>query len=385
MPGKAVEDLLAAEVILRDVTRRVVPNTALSSLFGWAMQDRNPDDVDDAGNQTGNMIEEPLRNFKYDFIDETKLVAEGREPGAPLSLIAPLELNVVTGVMPRVAESIPLLHEKLNQLRQYGGPRNIVDQRGQRYIQIQKNFMTKRVANLIEFQTAAMIRGQYYYQRRGDQILHSMTSSGNDTEINFRIPDDNKTQLDMGTGGDLISASWATASTDIPANIFAVNDAMVSLTGRGVEHILVSNVVWNHVMNNTAVQDQAGSANTPFERIDRRGSGDFSAVLRSMPWLEWHIIDYRLNEYTGSADADFKLIPDDIAVFLPNPSSEWVQYLNGMETVTEGPNGNVSEQFGFYPYAYPTNDPSGWKLNSIHNGLPALYNPNAIAYGTVVF
>ena len=60
-----------------------------------------------------------------------------------------------------------------------------------------------------------------------------------------------------------------------------------------------------------------------------------------------------------------------------------MQYLEGSEIVTEGPGGPKSEVFGFYPFSYPTHDPSGWDLCAVFNGIPALYLPNALAYGVI--
>ena len=60
-----------------------------------------------------------------------------------------------------------------------------------------------------------------------------------------------------------------------------------------------------------------------------------------------------------------------------------MRYLEGSEIVTEGPGGQRAEQFGFYPFAYPTHDPSGWELSAVMNGIPALFTPSAMAYGLI--
>jgi hypothetical protein len=60
-----------------------------------------------------------------------------------------------------------------------------------------------------------------------------------------------------------------------------------------------------------------------------------------------------------------------------------VQYLEGSEFVTEGPNGPKHERLGFYAWSFPTHDPSGWELCAVFNGIPALYTPSAIAYGLI--
>jgi hypothetical protein len=102
-------------------------------------------------------------------------------------------------------------------------------------------------------------------------------------------------------------------------------------------------------------------------------------VLRAIPWLQWHIVDYSLKVWDGSAFTDpIRLIADDQVTFFPTPSPEWCQYLNGGEVVTEGPNGVRAFRHGYYAYGYANWNPSGWTLNHVHNGFPALYIPGAI-------
>src|SRR5256886_16447910 len=70
-------------------------------------------------------------------------------------------------------------------------------------------YLAQRFANLIEFQTAAMIRGQYSYTTDGDLLRHGFT--GSDTTINYQIPAGNLNQLDMLGSGNILNADWATA------------------------------------------------------------------------------------------------------------------------------------------------------------------------------
>ncbi|MFI4874765.1 MAG: hypothetical protein ACIALR_05490, partial [Blastopirellula sp. JB062] len=136
-------------------------------------------------------------------------------------------------------------------------------------------------------------------------------------------------------------------------------------------------------LSNNFVVAQAGSANTPFMEISRENAGEFTCRLKAIPWITFHIVDYGLELWNGSAYAWETLIEDDHAAFIPGPNARWVEYIRGCEWVTEGPNGVKTLQYGFYPYAFPTNNPSGWSLNAVFNGLPALKRPKAIAYADV--
>ena len=182
-----------------------------------------------------------------------------------------------------------------------------------------------------------MLRGSYSYDEDGDDLRHGFT--GGETTIDFRIPAGNLTQLDMLGGGNILDADWATAATDIPGHLHEINAAMIQLTGMGLAHVVLTSVGWQHIVNNTKVQAQGGSGMTAFESLQRVSGGEFTAMLRALPWLTFHVIDYGLEIWNGSSETFTKLIEDDHAAFLPEPSPRWVQYLEGSEIVTEGPNG----------------------------------------------
>jgi hypothetical protein len=281
---------------------------------------------------------------------------------------------------PRAAEKIQLLDEELLNRRPIGGRSAGLD-RSEVFVTRQEAYLAQRFANLIEFQTAALFRGSYSYTADGDLLRHGF--SGGETTINFGVPAGNLTQLDMLGDGNILDADWNTAATDIPAHLHAINAAMIQLTGMGLAHVVVTSVGWQMIVNNTKVQDQGGSSGPVFQRLERVSGGEFTATLRGLPWLTFHVIDYGLEIWDGSAETFTKLIDDDHAAFLPEPRPSWVQYLEGSELVTEGPNGPKHERFGFYAYAFPTHDPSGWELCGVFNGIPALYTPSALAYGLI--
>ena len=159
---------------------------------------------------------------------------------------------------------------------------------------------------------------------------------------------------------------------------------MVQLSGKGLQHVALTSVGWQYVVNNTKVHTQGGSANVVFDTLGKVRPGEFTAVIRSMPWIQWHIVDYGADIWDGSTETYTQFIEDDHAAFFPAAGSDWVTYLRGAEWVTEGPNGAKTFQHGYYPYAYPTHDPSGWDLNFVHNGMPALKVPKAMAYGDIL-
>lgn len=377
----SIDQVLEPKVILREITRLKMPNTTLSNLFGWGLPARDPKA------QMSNMYDHPLRFGQYDVYNRSRRVATARAPGQVSARIAPQKVGTVNFTVPRIAETIALTHEDLRNRRVIGGSMDTIDSRGMYYIQKQEEFLADRVANAIEFQTAAMLRGSYSYDQVGDDIHQCF--SGGQTTIDYQIPAGNKSQLDMLGDGDLISASWASADTDIPGQLLAIRRAMIQLNGWDLKHVLCGSEIWNYVVNNTKVHTQGGSVERVFDVLKPadNDSDVFVAVLRGIPWLTWHIIDNVLEVWNASTEAYTlqPVIPANSAVFLPDPDRSWATYINGTATVTEGPNGVPTDRAGFYPYAYSTFDPSGWNLCVEHNGLPELDVPSCIAVGEVVY
>jgi hypothetical protein len=366
---------MAPEVILREVSRIQLPGTVLSDLFGWGLAARDPD------KQDGNMTDYPLRDGSYDVFSRSRLLATASMPGTSNTNIKPQKVGRVRFTIPRSSEQMPLTDEDLVNRRQIGQAVTVVDSMGENYIMRQKRFMAERVANMIEFQTAALMRGSYTFDQEGDE-LRQMFSGGEET-IDFQIPSGNKNQLDMLGAGAIITASWATSSTDIPQNCYLVNTDMNSLTGLGIEHAVTNSTTFQYLLNNDKIKAQAGTSNTPYQSLERSGPGRFSAILRAIPWLQWHIVDYSLDLWDDTTYTSTKLIADDQVTFIPQPSPAWCQYLNGGEVIAEGPAGPRAFRNGFYAYGYQSWNPSGWNLCTAHNGIPALYVPAAIANADV--
>ena len=360
--------VLAPKTILKAISQLDLPGTALQKLMGWGLSG-------------GNVRRQSGRNYSWDIFNNSRKIATGRDKAQTANRQKAQGVSAQQGTFPRSAETIALLDEDLLNHRRIGGPDSQLDHGGQNYLTHQEVYLAQRFTNLIEFQTAAMLRGSYSYTNDGDDLRHGF-SGGEDT-VEFKIPAGNKTQLNMLGAGNILNADWATTSTDIPGHLQKINTAMVQLTGMGLAHVVLTGTGWQYIVNNLKVQAQGGSSNVVFESLRRVGHGEFSAILRAIPWVTFHIVDYGLEIWNGSSEVFTKLIADDHAAFLPEPSPRWAEYLEGSEIVTEGPGGVKAERFGFYPYAYPTHDPSGWDLCAVFNGIPVLYTPNALAYGLI--
>src|SRR5687768_7062055 len=271
--------LLAPQTIRKAISQLELPGTSLQNLFGWGLGGTN------VARQSG-------RGFSYDVFNITRKVATGRNPGNASHRQKPQSVKNIAATFPRACETIQLLDEELLNRRQIGGPDSSLDRGGEVYLSRQEAYLAQRFANLIEFQTAAMLRGSYSYDEDGDALRHGFT--GGETTINFQIPAGNLSQLNMLGTGNILAADWALAATDIPAHLHAINAAMIQLTGFGLAHVVLTSTGWQYIVNNTKVQAQGGSAGPVFESLRRTAPGEFTATLRGLPWITFHVIDYGL-------------------------------------------------------------------------------------------
>lgn len=390
MAGYAVGDLLAPMVVKRTISRLNLPGTALSQLFGWNIGNGpvpgavflDGNEGEGGTSQRGNTEDNAIRTGQYDIFDHTRQIAGASSPGTSATRVKPQKVGFVQYTIPRSAERMTLKYEDLNNMRKIGSSADQVDSRGRRYILMQERYLAARYANLIEFQTAAMIRGSYSFTEYGDRLAHSF--SGGSITIDYKRPAGNLGKLEMGTGSSIISADWDSASTDIPDQLYRINDAMIQQCGQGLKHVILTSRGWNYLLNNTKIITQGGSSRAAFEELARKSYGQFVGILRNLPWVTFHIVDYSLEVETSEGTfTNTKLIGDDYAAFLPEINDTWAVYIRGGEEVVEGPNGAQSFQYGAYPYSYPEYDPAGHNLCMVHNGFPANPVPKAIAYGKI--
>ncbi len=391
----STQGILSPFMIKERISRLALADTSLQTLMGYnlgvgSLVDESlngalmfePGDVTaDGAPRAGNVTDWPGRTGTYDIFNNTREIASARVPGQASARRKPQAVGRVDFTIPRSAETMPLTLEDIHNRRRIGGPSSELDTGGQVYVSFQEKYIAQKFANMVEFQTAAMFRGSYSFTQNGDDLEQTFT--GGQTTIDYQIPAGNKSRLDMLGAGNILNANWNVDGSDIPGQLANINKAFVQLTGLGLFNIIINSTTWEDVKNNTAVHTQGGSANVVFEESIRTRPGVYTATLRGLPHFTWHIVDTVLDVWDGSAFTPTQLIPDDRAVFMPNPASDWVEYQRGAEYVVEGPTGSPVLRQGFYPYAYPTHDPAGWNLVAVMNGFPALKVPKALAFGTI--
>lgn len=365
----ALATVLQPAAILERVSRLNLINTTLQKSLG--MQRGGP-----------RVRTSPYgRRGSYDVFNDTREVAGAKGPGAVSTTIARQPVGNVPFQIPRAAENMPMLYESIHNNRRSGGPVGEIDAMGQQYIADQEKIVAQRIANLREFQCAAMLRGSYSFSQTGmDDFTHAF--SGGSFTVNYQIPATNLTKLNMLGAGDILATSWDNAAAPIVTDLFQIQQGFNQQIGRGLAKVICTSVVWGYVLANTQVQNQAGSVNQVFEYITKNEEEQtFTAKLKAVPWVTWEINDSGVN-LSGTFT---KLIEDDHAVFLPQLTDEIVSYWECGEPVVEYDGGPAVERVGEYYYMVNKSDPARIELHSVFNGLPVLKNPQAIAYGLVKY
>ena len=372
----ALPTVLQPAVVQERVSRIKVVNNTLQTLLG--LQPGGPRERTN-----------PIRRGAYDIFNDTRDVADARRPGTAAGTIDRNPVGSVNYTIPHHFDRLDIPMELVNNIRPIGGPAGQIDTLGQQYLRDQEAVMKQRLSNIREFQVAAMLRGSYTYTKDGERLIH--TFSGGSHTIDFQHPSGNRSQLNMLdldgnsiNGGDIISATWATAGTPILTHIEKVNASMVAQTGRGLCNIVVNSVGWGNIRANTQVQNAAGSVNTYFDLLDRdKDRNTFTAKLKGAPWITFHINDNVL-KVNGTQT---KLIPDTAAVFLPDlaDADDIFQYDICPSPVVEydgAPQKNIAGDY----YWYTTkSNPAKYELFTKFDGLPTPKNPYGWCYGTVVF
>lgn len=376
----SIQEILSTKITTRVVTREAAANRYLLSLFGM---------------QPGGFAERAVghRQFGYDVFNDTRTVAAARGPGAPAATVTRQKVGRVDGVFPRFYEKLPLLSEELHNFRQIGGPASIYDERGAAYVLRQQRYMGQRLGNNRLLLLAGMLRGALYGHTSGDATYYDFTSSGADFTINWQRPSGNTLKFNMDGGGDIISASWATASTDIPGHLRSINSKLQIATGTTLDLIICPANVWNAVMNNDAVQAQAGTSNPPFTQQERVIGTDANGRpqtvilgrIAAQPQVQWLITNEGIKIGTPGSESFVQYVPDNYIWWGPMPSPTFYEMLLGSEPVNEGYGAQEVVRFGAHAWTKLVDDPAGRMLYTVDNAIPADYIPAASGYGTVIY
>lgn len=372
-----LQQLLGTLTVTKAISRIKTPMQRLQSFFG--MLPGGP-----SVNPVGG------RQAAWDIFDKTRSIATGRPPVSGPTNVPVQKIGQQSAPMFRASEKILLEEERIFRTRPIGGNFGEVDSRGQRYVAQQEAYLAQRFMNLREFMVSRMLRGEFYIKiNNGDELTVTDSSASPNIKVDFLVPAGNKSQLNINGGGNTISATWSNIATPIVDNILALNAAYEQAHGFPLRHVWCDSIIWGYVMNNTQVRNLGGSANQVFSQFAPTGLTNsegiqdtgFTGVLRAIPWLTWHVYDAGLD-----VDGTFtKFFPSTAAAFLPDPDSRIFEWYEGSEIVAENVMDAGQERYGMSAWTTRVIDPAGFELKAVDNGLPVVYIPKAIGWGTVSF
>lgn len=404
MANATLQQLLMPQVILRVISRIRNGQGALGRWLGFQPDRFDNDTVTLSGPNT-LMGTSTVRNVTYRIFDNSRVVAKFAAPGVGPTTVAPNEVGQAQISVARMHQKIPLQYESLGNLSPIVGPNSQVDTGGQNYLMLQERFMARQFNQTVEMMAAGMMRDSLYLWQVGENWQPNFTAPTGSTvgfQIPFQIPAGNKNQLDMLGTGNIIGTSWANPAAPIMSDCASIEAAYAQLSGYSMTDVWVNSIMWNSILLNTQIRNVGGSSNTVFaenERspdtfMDGMKSNQYKGVLRAMPGITWHItndvialntdIDPSYSNAPSTATMA-KEIPDTMAIFCTEASSDWCQMYYGGELVVENPGMPAVQRMGYYAWKEYKTQPSAIELISLLNAIPLLYVPKAIAPATVVF
>jgi len=227
---------------------------------------------------------------------------------------------------------------------------------------------------------SALSQGIIYLGSNG-QI--QLTSSGAARTIDLGVPAANKNQC-----GGKITASWATAGTDVLGNIYAILKAMAQ-AGRPCEKIMYGSDVPGYLRGNTAISGMMSKSSFLADQLAQgrlpNGFGDPSNQVVWEPIWNSFFVD------SGGTTREF--FGGDAVLFLPKVDRTWYTMVDGAAVIPSkvGIASNPAEAAsslqkvrGKFSYARINDNPVSVDQFCGHSFLPVFLDPSAFYIADVV-
>lgn len=380
MAAVSVHDVLRPLTLTKVVSRVAASTSTVLNLF-----DMTPG----ASNEThyGHG-----REGSYHIFDHVRTVGTGRAPGTAAGKRKRQRVGKVHFTFPRMHESVELLLEELHNFSRIGDQATR-DRNGVDFIRRQMQPVGERVANWRTAMIVGMLRDSLYVHEDGDDWYFTYDSSGSTFQIAHEMPAGNKSQLNMLGAGNIIDVSWDNTSANIPLHLHKINAAMLQLTGGRLDYVMITSIVWNHIMNNDYVAAHHGASAPPFETFERQiGTGPdgtpINALLgriNSVPNVIFWITDEGLELGIPGSETYTKHIEDTAAAFFTDPRRGWAEMITGSEPIAENEMAQPQDVIGMKVWNKTSFNPTAHEIFALDNALCVNTIPNGNAYGTVVF
>lgn len=269
----------------------------------------------------------------------------------------------------------PLVFQLLRNYDSYDLQQQGVDEVDRQGKEFRQRFINLRTASVL----MSLAAGKIYFDTDGNLLP---SSSGAVNTIDFGMnATTNQGQGQDTDGNALITASWATASTNIAGNIRNIIDTSVQRTGYEVGMCLYGRNIPDYITNNTNAQ--AYLARHPGKREEWLDTGELPRGLFGIDrWIPAH------KAFWVDSGATLRRIWDaDLCVFCPMPSTDWWDFMEGTYQVpttlsvvndTMAARGSMANVQGMFRYAVPTHNPPTYVTYQGDTFLGVLKNPDAV-------
>jgi hypothetical protein len=320
---------------------------------------------------------------EYTRVDGTRATARIAAYGSPSQQRHLKSISKVPVKLIHTIESIYFRPSVLVNLTEYSSPDKqqlgIVEVTRQTR-EFRRLFDNLRVATL----TQMLFTGQIYFDGAGNLLP---SSTGAAVTVDFGVPDGNQDQLNVFGSGAIIDASWDSATTTIATQVQNLRKASRKLTGYPLAHAFYGQNVLDYLLNNNNVK----------ELINRNIVLNAAAAQSDIPsplfGLNWHPAYEAFFEDQNGVNQD--LVGPDQVLFTPEPSTDWVGWLEGTYPVpttvgqinvdAAASTGNVRTVAGMFSYGQVMADPVTIKQVAGDTFLPVLKVPKSIFIATVKF
>ena len=245
------------------------------------------------------------------------------------------------------------------------------------------NFDNLRVAAL----TQVLFQGAIYWDGQGNLLP---SSTGAKTVADFAVPAGNKGRLDpLTTGTPILDVSWDNAAADIDTQLLKLRQVAGRLSGYPLKYAFYGKNVPGYLTGNAKLQNYfVRSAGDTAQYLS---TADIPSPLLGLTWLPAY--DAFFEDATGTLQ---NLVGDDQVVFTPDPSPDWIGWLEGTYPVptsvgnvatdaADALRSNVTTAAGMFAYGVLSTDPVTIKMVAGDTFLPVLKVPKAVFQATVKF
>lgn len=220
-------------------------------------------------------------------------------------------------VMLHTIEQIQVSHELLMLLRKFDD--YTAQQMARDLLQQDATEFARRMDNLeVAAVTASLAYGKLWFDADGNL---QTSNAGADLEIDYGIPAENKGAINPGSGA-IISASWATASTDIPTQILNLKTYARQKTGYEIKYAFYGKNVAGYLANNEK-----------FKYYLARNPGlgqkylDTGTIPDGVLGLTW--IPVQDSFFADGSNAIVEIFPEDQVTFYPEINETTYQLMRG--------------------------------------------------------